>query len=350
LQVPRYRLVDVLVADRAQFKENSLIFGSIPRVEDGFTALRDNVSIFSEKPLDPLYMQLESQNEKILKDTDRGRLVRGKWGLKCDVNVANKQVFALVQKVMEEEMERTTVTHGVIRQLLAAAALPAQSGTTARVPILARTLGGPEWLRFGLASFFETSRGAYWPGGTVLSWNYYVQFKFAHKDKKLDNIKEVLENVITDQYFLDAGGDLNKTQFARTTAWALTYYLANDDNLDKLMSYLEKLAKLPRHMKLDKAVLHRLFVQSFGDPGTVANRWKASMNRVRSEEVPKLVDYAKEVRKLMETPEKKEDDGNKPPNGFKPPNDFNPPEGFKPPGGFKPPEGYGPKKKGGDRD
>jgi hypothetical protein len=343
LQLPRYRLVDVLVASRPEFKEHSVIFKSIPRVEDGFTALRDNVSIFSGKPLDPDYMRLESQNDKILGDTDRKRLIEGRWGLRCDINVANKQVFTLVQKAMEEEMERTTVTHGVIRQLLAAAGLPAQSGVSARIPVLARNLAGPEWLRFGLASFFETSRGAYWPGGTVPSWNYWVQFKFARQDKKLDNIKEVLENVITDQYFLDAaGGDVEKTEFARTTAWALTYYLASDENFEKLMTYLHKVAKLPRHMKLSKPVLRTLFQQTFGDLDTVARRWLAYMLKDVSPEEPKIFDDAKEIRKLMKVPDETKDDSSKPPNGYRPPNGFKPPDGFKPPMGFKPPQGFRP--------
>jgi hypothetical protein len=355
LQVPRYRLVDVLVADRGEYKNQALIFKSVPKVVDGFTAPRDNVSVFSSNPLDPLYMQLEDQNSKIFGETDPKKYLPRSMKALPNIDDANKQVFALVQKAMQEEMERTTVTHQVVRQLLAAAALPAQSGMSARIPVVSRNLASPEWLRFGLASFFETSRGAYWPGGIGPNWNYYIQFNLAKEAKKIsrENIKDVLEKVITDQYFLDAAGgtDQAKTEFARTTAWALVFYLASDQNFDKFMVYLQKLGNLPRHMKVDKAILRKVFEEAFGaDLGNFAGKWYSYINDTTIDDIPNLVKEAKALRKLVEESEQTtgKDKGTGtgtgggyrpptgPPDGFRPP--VKPPETVKPPEGFRPPQ------------
>src|SRR5438132_799386 len=54
-------------------------------------------------------------------------------------NIAILQTLALVQKILEEESERTTITHEGTRQLLAA------SG------VLPRSVQAPDWVQYGLA-------------------------------------------------------------------------------------------------------------------------------------------------------------------------------------------------------
>src|SRR5262249_51467253 len=152
--------------------------------------------------------------------------------------------------------------------LLTVAGLPAtKEGDSKVVPVLPRNLAGPEWVRFGMASFFETPRTAYWAGAAVPSWMYLLNFQMTYKGKdKLDGPAKlkILQDVITDQYFnaADGGKNKEKLQEARTLAWSLNYYLAKH-HLNSLEAYFRQLSKLPRNMKFDRRVLKDAFVKAF---------------------------------------------------------------------------------------
>jgi hypothetical protein len=334
LQVPKYRLVVALIGNPEELKEQLQTFKYLPMAADGVTLPRDNVALVSAKPLDDIYVQLDKLNRGIWRDHSRKDLLKPPKNKAYvpTLERANQGVLALVQTALEEESAQATISHEATLQLLAAAGMPAQEKATTWVPVLARHLAGPEWLKFGLASFFETPYGAYWRGVASPSWRYYIQFKFADEDKKLANIEEVLNKVITDQYFREAQSapeaqQDEKLEFARTMAWALTYYLA-EKHPDRLMAYLNNLAKLPRHMDFDKRVLKELFVQSVLDSDAdgkkftrLAKNWLSTMQRDVTLEVPDIWKDAKKARADAEAARKKKEDESKqpPPEGGKPP-------------------------------
>jgi hypothetical protein len=339
LQPPRYRLVAVLFSTPSDFTDNHQIYYRDPLVSAGFTARRDNVAVFSTKPLDGIYGQLAKVNQEVLGAADRKKLLKGTDRLPSSFELANKQVLALVQAGLDLEAERTSTTHEGVRQLLAVTALPTADAETAPVPLLARGLLGPEWLKFGLASFFETAQGAYWTGGAVPSWNYLLEFKFADEDKKLSEMGPVLDRVITDQYFREAGRDRGKLKFARTVSWALTYYLANE-HLDKLLVYLQRLSKLPRDMEMDGEVLKAIFTQTFiGDPAKAtqfANKWRHYIRNLKFE-VSSLYNEARTARKAYKDALKAFEDSEK--NGGGNQGNMRPPFGGA--GGLRPPPNQG---------
>ncbi len=129
-------------------------------------------------------------------------------------------------------------------------------------------------MQFGVASFFETPKGSPWAAVGVPSpsfipqYNYldaYKRLKKDSKDKKEKYDPRVaLEKAVTDQFFRESEGGKNKaaTLKARTTAWALTYYLANN-KLDGLLRYYKELAKLPRDLEFDNEVLLACFARAF---------------------------------------------------------------------------------------
>jgi len=276
--VPLYRLVAVLERDGREFGSKHVSFNSVPMVADGFTARRDNVIILSARRLDEAYRTLEKRNaqywqdmkivpSELLSDAIRKKKLRISAG-----DLATLQTLALVQKAMEDESERSTTTHEGIRQLLAATGL------------LPRSVAGAEWVRFGIASFFETGREAFYGGPGLPSWHYLISFKHLRKSEKLPDDKggDIVRMVITDGYFRRAYaaqerlGDnkddkhhqdavQRELDLARTTAWGLTYYLMNH-KLDNLLDYLGELRSLPRDVEYDGKVMQSCFHRAMGPP------------------------------------------------------------------------------------
>src|SRR5262249_40424972 len=151
-----------------------------PLVADGFTARRENVAVFSGKRLDEAFTALDKNNQALWQTSrwKREDLLKGKGLDKAPpIQAGLFQTMALVHKCMEEESERAASSHEVIRQLLAA------------TEMLPRNVMAPEWIQFGMPSFFETPVGAswpaFWPGVGAPSWNYRVKFKLLEDDGKL---------------------------------------------------------------------------------------------------------------------------------------------------------------------
>jgi hypothetical protein len=355
LQVPRYRLVAVLLTERTDYRNKRKVFKPTDLVADGFTARRDNVAVFTARPLNSVYVQLEKLNEKNLAPEEFPRYLKGsKKSLPRTREEANNQVLALVQESMLLEAERAATTHEAVIQLLAAAALPRDEGSEGRIPLLARNLEGPEWIRFGLASVFETPLGAYWPGVGAPNWKYLFEYKFACDEKTVTNknIKEVLKKAITDGYFHQAttSGNRASLEKAHFTAWALTYYLATTET-DKLLDYLRRLSKLPRDMKFDQELLETTFAKAFlsapSQMGPFGLGWMVHTKQL-SVDVPGLYEDAKKERAEQLAAQKKWLDaleraltGNRsgPGPGFPGgPGGMRPPGG---PGGMRPPGGPG---------
>src|SRR5262249_27222083 len=179
------------------------------------------------------------------------------------------QTLALVQRFMEDESERATITYEGTRQLLAA------------VDFMPRSVELPQWIDFGTASFFTTPKGSFWPGVGTTSAPYFVKDKNWEQVKQDDgssvetfrgqgselgkNSVETLKNVITDKNFRlikDAPNKEKATTKARTLAWALTFFLA-DKKLEGLRRYLNELRSVPRDLELDEDTLLTIFARAF---------------------------------------------------------------------------------------
>src|SRR5205814_2459073 len=128
-------------------------------------------------------------------------------------------------KALEEDAEVAAVSHEGTRQLIAASKL------------LPRTVAAPEWVEFGMASLFETPKGAAWPAvgrpSSTLDdqYSYLAKFKQLAKAKKKELPVDALKSVVTDGYFHQAARaakDKQKSALikARTLSWSLTYFLS----------------------------------------------------------------------------------------------------------------------------
>jgi hypothetical protein len=261
LPLPDRRLVAVLVDSPDSFEHvHKDIFDDPVMVADGFYSERDNLAVFSSRRLDQGYDALSKTCKNIwdLTHLSEEELLKGK-GLRLGPLYFNEsaraQTLTLVLKAMEEDGERATVTHEGTRQLIATLGL------------LPRSVEAPQWIDFGMASFFETPKGSYWWGTGAPNMTYLVNFKLWDNNKQLEKDPVLaLKSVVTDRYFHKIQESKNKENAqakARTMTWALVYYLAYKKR-DGLLRYYQELAKQPRDLDLDDEVLLGCFARAFG--------------------------------------------------------------------------------------
>jgi hypothetical protein len=351
LPVPKEHLLAVLTSRPEDFQRYHDVFTSGSIVADGFYARRENVVVLSRQRRDETYNVLQTMSapywgsknfikEKML----QGDLRRGGPRDASAVDRYHAQIMALLLKVLDEEARKTRITHEVSCQLVFASGL-----LPANVHI-------PEWIQFGMGSFFETSPQSPWPGIGTPSVYYLPRFRLLQKEKKLEkSAYETMFKVITDGYFRDprlaravgSGDEPIKAKFtkeqraaqleARATAWSLTYFLV-ETRRKQLQDYFKELSKLPRDVPLNQKVLLETFARSFGALGPdrkvdqrklegLANQWDSYMSGLPLE----AENLVTQLRKYYEEAKAKRKPKPKPGRG---------PGGIFPGGGFPGGAGY----------
>lgn len=289
--MPRYRLVALLVNEPADFYSKHKSWGNVPMMADGFTPRRDNIIVLSAKHLGEAHDILAGKTQTWMQQNklEPNELLTGVVWKRDDARQRDKaipfaiiQTMVVVQKALEEDAERATISHEAVLQLLAASGM------------LPRNVVAPEWLQEGLAAYFERPLGAVYGAGGLPSWSNLVAFKY-HKDHGLGQGRDILQNVITDRYFqiarqASASGDETKMsakaradwERARATSWAFVYYLANQHKMDRLVSYANEIAQLPRDVELDQWALESAFAKAFG-LGQAKNELVLDRSRLQAE-------------------------------------------------------------------
>lgn len=320
LPVPERRLVAILENNSGAFTDKHRNWGGAPVPtlfpSDGFTPRRDNVMVLSRKPRDEAYTMLEKINASWQNKEDvfvtRDELLSGKIWRKAAAaqkpsDVIILQTLALLQKALEEDAERTAISHEGTRQLLAASGL------------IPRSVQAPDWLQYGLASFFETPRRAFYPSAALPSWTNLIDFKHLRKNKKLESAEEAFTNTVTNTYFRNANQSMAKLkdrkdrrdsplaekakeerEIAQATSWALVYYLAKNQQLDRLMRYCGDLSMLPRDLEFDESVLRGVFDRAFQvrDVKGFSERWFLEMDNLTLE----FPEMERELLQALEPP------------------------------------------------
>jgi len=268
--MPKHRLLVLLAHDANDFHRHHAWWGSETHVADGFTPRRDNLIVLSARRLDGDYTTLEKNTQQLWAQArvNRDDLVSGAvWDLKVAKDnffmMSAVQTLALMQKAMEEEAERAAISHEGVKQLLYATG------------VLPRFVNVPEWVEFGMASFFDTPQGALYPGVALPSWSQLVAFKHFRKYNRLGgSAQAALTGTITNAFFRQAreadGGDQDKgekpseqLEIARATAWSFVYYLGQNKRMSAMLRLGQELNQLPRDLDLDDATLQGCFARAF---------------------------------------------------------------------------------------
>jgi hypothetical protein len=302
LPVPRERQVVVVTHEPSDFRRLHDLLAAGPVVVDGYFARREGLTVMSAKRLDEPYDALDkfSSNwwhrgfkpDQVLLGKNTVGVPRGS----SPNDISDAQMLALLLKAMEAEGELATVSHDASRQIVYASGL------------LPRNVAAPEWVLFGLGSFFETPQQAPWPGVGAPSFYWLPLFKEMKGDSKGVRFEstpfDTLKMVVTDHYFrhLPPPGEADTplrrahddaVRRARTAAWGMTYFLAKE-KLDALQRYLEQMSKMPRDMELSEATLMECFARAVGaldasgKPDvarlkSIANQWYTFISNVTLE-------------------------------------------------------------------
>jgi hypothetical protein len=275
IEPPNYRLAVVLglEPDSRVFVQKHFSYTDRLPVDSGFLIRQENVMFLNAKPISEKFRILEKNNA-----ADWNRLKTNyKSMLNGDdppefgdpLDIPKLQTRTLIQKVLEMENEAAITTHEAVRQLLAATGL------------LPRNVAAGEWVRYGIASFFETPREAFFPGTTLPSWTNLIEFQVqfcrdeSTFEQSLQQADLILLRVVCDDYFRQAQHAFEtadsakkfekareKLRLAQATAWGLTYYLMNN-RPNQVLAYLDELKKLPRDVEFDTPVLSGCFARAF---------------------------------------------------------------------------------------
>jgi len=279
LPLPQERLVAVWTDRGADFRKLQKNLTASPVLTDSFVARREGLAVFSSKRGDAPYISLDVSSKQLwTAGFVRNDVIKGVNGIKGGIprgaSESQKQearIRSLLLKALEEEWEATGMSHEASRQLLFAAKL------------LPPKVHVPEWLQFGMASFFETPLQSPFggPGGASPYWlPRFKEYYDPAKAKRYGSTPaEALLGVITDAHFRArlAPGDTPEASLrrARAAAWALTYFLAQT-NLEGLRRYFKELGRMPRDIELDAKVLEAAFARAFdcANPDRTPNRDK----------------------------------------------------------------------------
>jgi hypothetical protein len=261
LPVPQKRLMAVLLRLTDAFKQkHTEVFDGEPLVADGFFARRENLAVFSSDRLDEQFEALKKhvKGEFEKRNWSEEELLAGK-GRRANTTaneVPYVQTLALIHTGMRDEAERATVSYEGTRQLIAA------------VGLLPRSVQAPQWIDFGMASFFETSKEmAFWPGIGTPNLTYLKNFKLWDGAHGLErNAAKALKAVVTDELFRAITSSKNKeaaTAKARTMTWSLVFFLAKKHSAG-LLAYYNQLATMPRDLEFDADTQLLAFARAFG--------------------------------------------------------------------------------------
>jgi hypothetical protein len=256
LSMPTERLSSVLTAKADDFHGLHEVLTSSPVISDGFMARRENLSVLSSRRLDDPYRVLEELSNPLWADgLNRNEVLKkapSGPGMTRD-KIFSSQAMALLLKVMETDSERTSISHDATRQLVYGAGL------------LPRNVVTPEWVQYGMGSFFETPLWSPWTSTGAPSMENLPNFKDYQRLKRLEKTSsETLRKVVTDAYFRESAKtkDPALERKARATAWALTYFLMQT-RPEGMLRYYKELSKQPRDVELDEDTLMGCFARAF---------------------------------------------------------------------------------------
>jgi hypothetical protein len=171
-------------------------------VADSFFARREILSVFNAGRGDAPYLKLDVvskpvweqgfQRNALLKSLNHGfpKQLNGQLLIQISPEVETARVYALLLRAMESEWEQTNTSHEVSRQLMFSSGL------------LPRNVHVPEWIGFGMGSFFESPLQSPWQSTAAPNAYWLPRFKEYQSAGKYESSEQsTLIKVVTDAYF-----------------------------------------------------------------------------------------------------------------------------------------------------
>lgn len=268
LEVPHERLKAVLFNEYRDYHDFVSAANASSSGSSGFWDARRNVCVFHDGAAGEETAALENIHKGIKDVAEQARRQRGDPNL-----VRFAKAVELLVEVSRENASVRSVTRAATLQM---------AGSTGLLP---RQVMVPQWVRDGLATYFESPIDAAWSGVGAVS------------DKRLASERTALpfDQIIGDQVagsLPPAGGRSREGG----PSWALTHYLF-ENRLPELITYYRMIGEMPADVVLGPDVLAQVFSRAFGgSPRQVELDWRNNMRTLKSD-----VDAIKETGKVTKS-------------------------------------------------
>lgn len=264
LRVPREPLRVVLFDDHADYLNFVRILSPVLKQTAGFYSPGENISIFYRQKTDD---SLDGVNRLVEVLQQLRAEVRRTRAAGAGEIIRFAKTVELLVDIDGENQEIEVVSHEATHQLAA------NSGLLDREKFQVR------WAHEGLASYFESPKGATWAGIGAVNRDRLGYYRIL----ALDPVHSKIEFVVTDQIF-DSSVSNFGTMAAYGQAWALTHFLM-DRHMDKLMEFYKKMAVDTLESDRDQAWRDKVlatFRECFGDLEKLELEWRGYMRGLKT--------------------------------------------------------------------
>ncbi len=195
----------------------------------GFYSPQENLAIFYDQKTDEALAGINSLLKLLnqLREEIRRQQLSGAGDF-----IRLVKTLELLVEIMKENQDIEVLTHECTHQLAA------NSGLIPRDSLFVR------WTHEGLAAYFESPKEAVWSGIGAVNEQRLAYYRALERDPEHGSI----EFLVSDRVF-DYAQSNGAVLAAYGQAWALTHFLM-ETRFTKLMSFYEKLGKLPKQKLL----------------------------------------------------------------------------------------------------
>ena len=262
IQVPKQRMKAILFSDFRDFRDKSDELSPALASPSGFWEPERNVSIFLANSVTPIQKFLTTLHTDFKKQADDAKKARSpvQGELNRTVNT-----LELLLDMDRENTDIAVVSHEAAHQL---------AGNT----LFSRNVIVPNWVREGLATYFEIPADANWAGIGAVNEQRLSLYRDLESDREHSNI----DFIVGDQIF-DYTNQIGSPLHGRAQAWALTHFLM-ENRIKEFVKFYEQLGDMPPDVRLNPDLLTQLFTEQFGaDRQSLDQDWRAYMRTLRTD-------------------------------------------------------------------
>lgn len=223
LPVPKQPMRVVLFDDHSDYLNFVKLLSPALKTTAGFYDAKENIAIFFQQKSGAGFQGAQELTKRL--QNLRAEIKRNRRRVEGGGEVIRfAKTLELLIDIDGENQEIEVVTHEATHQLAA------NSGLLDRKTFQVR------WAHEGLASYFESPKGATWAGIGAVNEQRLAYYRILERDPEHSSI----EFVVTDKIF-DFAGTSFSVQAAYGQAWALTHFLTKE-HLPELIRFYQAMA------------------------------------------------------------------------------------------------------------
>jgi hypothetical protein len=263
LEIPKERLKVLLFQEHKDYLFFATKLDPGLSSAAGFWSPTSNTSVFYDNGTTEEFQQLLKLSEQLQRD--KQEFVKARAIGAADIRrLADTLQFII--NMERENLDIEVVSHETTHQM---------AGNTGLLP---RDVRVPSWVHEGLATYFETPKGASWGGIGAVNSDRLRWYRMLEPDREHSNI----DFIVGDQIFDYAGNHVTKVA-GYGQAWALTHFLM-ENHFDAFISFYRRLGEMPPEVQLSQDILNKTFDECFKiDRRALDIQWRNYMRSLKTD-------------------------------------------------------------------